>query len=300
MNAVALLLAILSAEPLAAGDHEREIVVDGRERSYLVHVPKNYQHAQPTPIVLIYHGAAMNGRMMADTCGMSQKADEAGFVAVYPNGLGIGKAMLVFNAGGIAEQTLKDRPDDVAFARGLLDDLALVVHVDPRRVFATGLSNGGMMSYRLAAEMANRIAAIAPVGGTLGLEECLPQQPVSVMHFHGTEDRLVPWGGPNARSAKVMRFRAVEDSVNAWVKLNGCQAEPVVTALADAKDDGTTVERWDYPGGRDGAEVVLFKVEGGGHTWPGQKPLIDLLGKSTYDISANDEMWEFFQRHPKP
>ena len=190
------------------------------------------------------------------------------------------------------------QPDDVKFVRELLDDLAKVVNVDPKRIYATGISNGGMMCYRLAAEMSNRIAAIAPVSGTLAVEKCRPQRPVPVIHFHGTDDKLVPFNGPDQRTAKVFAFKSVEETIRTWVKIDGCPTKPKITKLPHKADDGTTVERKTYGPGKEGAEVILYVINGGGHTWPGRKWPVPWLGKTTTDISANDLMWEFFKRHP--
>jgi polyhydroxybutyrate depolymerase len=163
-------------------------------------------------------------------------------------------------------------------------------------VFATGLSNGGMMCYRLAAELSDRIAAIAPVAGTMALVETHPARPVPVMHFHGTEDKIAPAEG----SGKGRVFRSVEENIQIWCRVNGCPTTPQVTALDDRVQDGTTVACKVYGPGKDGAEVVLYEIIGGGHTWPGQPPPVKFLGRSTFDISANDLMWEFFQKHPLP
>jgi polyhydroxybutyrate depolymerase len=119
---------------------------------------------------------------------------------------------------------------------------------------------------------------------------------VPVIHFHGTDDRLAPFHG--GRGALDLSFRSVEYSIRAWVEANGCPPEPVITKEPDNADDGMTVERRSYGPGKDGAEVVLVVVEGGGHTWPGRDPPYRFLGKSTKDISANDLIWEFFQKHP--
>jgi polyhydroxybutyrate depolymerase len=282
--------------PLAAGDHRRELIVDGRRRAYLVHVPPTYNPQKPTALVLAFHGALMNATMMAPFCGLSQKADQAGFIVVYPNGMGLGEGALVFNASAVPRA---DGPaDDVAFTGKILDDLASVANVDAQRVFATGMSNGGMMCHRLAAEMSDRIAAIAPVAGTLALPAINPRRPVPVIHFHGTADAIVPVGGARGLTPLTMRFRSVDDTVKAWVEADGCAAEPTVWEYPNVADDGTSVRRMTYGPGNDGAEVVLIEVSGGGHTWPGQQPAIKFLGKSTMNVAANDLMWEFFQKHP--
>ncbi len=290
-----LITALLSADPmLKPGDHTRTLKVDGKDRSYLVHVPKKYDGKTPTPVVLALHGAAMNGPMMAVFCGLNKKADEAGFIAVYPSG-GTGLGMfLTWNAGGIKT---KDRADDVAYIRAALDDLSGVAKVDPKRVYATGMSNGGMMCYRLAAELSDRIAAVAPVGGTMAIEKADPKRPVALIHFHGTADTFVPFDGPGKDSPKFIHFKSVADSIQTWVKIDGCDEKPEIVDLPDKAKDGTTIQRKTYGHGKDGAEVVLVVIKGGGHTWPGEEPIVDFIGKSTKNIAANDLLWEFFQKH---
>ncbi|MCE9552062.1 MAG: dienelactone hydrolase family protein [Planctomycetes bacterium] len=279
------------------GNHARTLKVDGQERTYLIHVPARYDDQKPTPVVLIFHGAGMNASLAMPLTGMNQKADEAGFLAVYPSGTGVGP-WLTFNAGGRQGKLAEGSADDVKYVGALLDDLATVANVDSKRVYATGISNGGMMCYRLAAEMADRIAAIAPVAGTMAIEKAVPKRPVPVMHFHGTADKMVPFGGPDQGTPKFLTFKSVEESVAIWRKINECPDEPTNKELPDKEVDGTKVRQKTYGPGKDGAEVVLIEIEGGGHTWPGKRPPISFIGKSTRDISANDLMWEFFQKHP--
>jgi polyhydroxybutyrate depolymerase len=295
VHLVALLT--IAGDPLAPGDHTRTLQVDGRERSYLVHVPPKYDPKKPTPIVLILHGAGTNAQIMVRFCGMNKKADEAGFVAVYPNGTGTAGLFLTFNSGGLSGKMAEGKPNDVAFVAKLLDDLATVVKLDPKRVFATGMSNGGMMCYRLASELSDRIAAIAPVSGTMAIPDYKPKRPVPVIHFHGTADNIVPFNGPKG-TPKFLTFRSVEETIRLCAKANGCPETPIQEDLPDKADDGTKVRKKTYGPGKDGAEVVLVEIEGGGHTWPGQEPPVRFIGKSTKDISANDLMWESFQKHP--
>jgi polyhydroxybutyrate depolymerase len=194
---------------------------------------------------------------------------------------------------------MNNNVDDVGFVRAILDDLGSVANIDAKRVFATGMSNGGIISYRLASELSDRIAAIAPVGGPMGTETCNPKRPVSVIHFHGTEDEYAPFkGGKGTRSISGTDFYSVDHSIKAWVRANGCPEEPVVIKLPDTVEDGMTVTKKSYGPGKGGAEVVLIEIEGGGHTWPGQEPRVKFLGKTTKDISANELIWEFFQKHP--
>jgi polyhydroxybutyrate depolymerase len=229
---------------------------------------------------------------------MSEKADQAGFIAVYPSGSGRLPRALTWNGGNCCGYAMVNNIDDVAFIRKLLDDLASVVNVDARRVFATGISNGGILAYRLASELSDRIAAIAPVGGPMGTETCHPKRPVSVMHFHGTDDEFAPYKGGKGKGISGTNFYSVEHSIQAWIKVNGCQPEPEVIELPDKANDGTTITQKTYKDGKIGAEVILVTIHGGGHTWPGQQPRIEFLGKSTKNASANDLMWSFFQWHP--
>ena len=288
-----LALAVLSVNPLAPGDHIRSLAIGDRARSYSVHIPPSYNPGKPTPVVLALHAAAMNGAAMARFCGLNETADRSGFVVVYPNGTGSTPFFLYWDAGGV-----RGRPsDDVGYVAKLLDDLATVVHVDPRRVYATGMSNGAMMCYRLAAELSDRIAAIAPVAGTMAIEACHPRRPVPVLHFHGTKDGLVLFGGPDERIPKNLKFLSVDASIRAWAQADGCPETPEVFEVPDLAEDGTRVLRKSYGPGRGGSEVILYIIEGGGHTWPGREPRLRYLGRSTRDIAANDLIWEFFRKH---
>jgi polyhydroxybutyrate depolymerase len=297
MISTLVLLFALAADPLSAGDHQRTLKVGELERSYLVHVPARYD-SKPTPVVLVFHGGGSNAEGTVRFCGMNEKADQAGFIVVYPNGTGRFEKVLTFNGGNCCGYAMNNKIDDVAFVRTLLDDLAKVANIDAKRIFATGMSNGGIISYLLASELSDRIAAIAPVGGPMGTETCNPKRPVSVMHFHGTDDEFAPFKGGKGKGVSGTDFYSVEHSIQCWIKADGCPAEPVVTKLPDKVDDGMTVIKKTYGPGKEGAEVVLVEIEGGGHTWPGQEPRVKFLGKSTKDISANDLMWEFFEKHP--
>jgi polyhydroxybutyrate depolymerase len=276
----------------------RSLAAGGRKRTYHVHVPPGYGRHGPAPVVLALHGATMNGPLMAWFSGLDDKANEAGFLAVYPDGTG-SRWSYFWNAGDCCGPAVRGGADDVGFLDALLDDLAGAYAVDPRRVFATGMSNGAMMAYRLASELSDRIAAIAPVAGTMATEGCRPRRPVPVLHFHRTEDEYVPFAaGKGSKSISGVRHRSVEQSVRAWVRAGGCREEPATEVLPDRAGDGTTVTVRTYGGGGGGAEVVLVAVGGGGHTWPGRQPGTRVLGRSTRNVSANDLMWEFFERHP--
>ncbi len=284
----------VAADSLAT-EVRRVITVDGVTRTYLAHIPASVDRSNETPVVLVLHGAGTNGPITVMFSGMNKKADAENFIAVYPDGTGAG-IFLTWNAGGLS----KSKVDDVKFLSAVIDDLALVAKIDPRRIFATGISNGGMMSYLLASELSDRIAAIAPIAGTVTTEKPTPSRSVPVMHFHGTADKIVPVAGPGSDTPKFITFKSVDESIKRWCGINGCAATPIVTQFPDTVDDGTTVKRFDYPAKVGGGDVVYIEISGGGHTWPGQRALVSFIGKSTKDISANDLMWEFFLAHPMP
>jgi polyhydroxybutyrate depolymerase len=299
-STVLLAVGLVVAAPLAAGDSAREITVGATQRNYLVHIPPQAAAGKPLPVVLVFHGAMSNAQQTVRYTGLNEKADRAGFIAVYPNGTGRFERVLIWNAGNCCGRGEREGSDDVAFIEALLDELATETKIDPKRVFATGISNGAMMCYRLADVLSDRIAAIAPVSGPMGGETCNPRRPVSVIYFHGTADPFVPFlGGRGDKSLPTVRFFSVEHSVKLWVQADGCPAQPTVTQLPQKVADGTSVTRKVYGPGKQGAEVVLYEIEGGGHTWPGRPLHIEFLGKATQQISANDLMWDFFVRHPR-
>ena len=288
---------------LPPGDHVRRVKSGGRDRSYRVHVPRGYDGETPAPVVLAFHGGGSNAQQMERYCGLSAKADKGGFVVAYPNGTARPESMtLTWNTGLALMYATRKKIDDVAFTRLLLDDLESCVVVDRRRVFATGISNGAMMCYLLAEKLSDRIAAIAPVAGTMAAPRHPPGRPVPVVHFHGTEDHHAPIGGGIGKRSRVRRrFPSADNTMAAWARINGCPGEPKTTPLPDVANDGMRVTHKAYGPGKNGAAVELYVIDGGGHTWPGAaSDLRGLLGPTTRDISANDVMWEFFRQHPMP
>ncbi len=269
------------------GDLDWTIASGGLDRSVHVHVPPAYDPTKPTPVVLNFHGYTSDGVQQAAYSGMVRKSDEAGFIAVHGDGTGAQKS---WNAGACCGDAMTSKVDDVALVRAILDELEAKLCVDTKRVFATGMSNGGFLSHRLACELADRIAAVAPVAGVLGVPACTPSRPVAVMHFHGTLDALVPYGGVDDGTRK---FPSVEATSDGWATRNGCTGAPRTTV---ERDEVTCKTRDKCAGG---TEVTLCTITGGGHTWPGAIP-IPAFGHTTQAIRATDAMWEFFQKHPKP
>jgi polyhydroxybutyrate depolymerase len=293
-----LIVAALAAQAdrLTPGDHTRSLDIEGNRRMYAVHVPESYDDAEATAVVLVFHGFGANGATMARFCGMNEKADQERFLAVYPYGTGA-RVFRLFNGGGAKNEMARRLPDDVAFVVRLLEDLETVVNVDRDRTYATGFSNGAMMCYRLAAELPDRIAAIAPIAGTMASGLPAPRRPVPVMHFHGTADPAFSYNGAVDGASEAFHVKPVRETVKHWAALNHCLPEPITCRKDDDADDGTAVIRECYRTKEGQTRVVLYVIEGGGHNWPGQSPPW-FLGRATKEVSANDLMWEFFQQHP--
>jgi polyhydroxybutyrate depolymerase len=268
-----------------AGDSTWLVTSSGIPRTVNLHVPPSYDPTVPTPIVLNFHGFTSDNIQEDLLSQMDPKADAAGFIVLYPLGTGV---PLSWNAGACCGTAAATGVDDIQFVRDILDTAAQKLCVDPKRIYATGMSNGGFLSHRIGCELADRVAAIAPVAGVLGVPTCTPSRPMPVMHFHGTADPLVPWDG-----STLLGFISVPDSVAGWVARDSCTGAPVQTyAHGDASCSS-------YQQCAGGAEVTLCTITGGGHTWPGGMP-VPALGATSTDISATDAMWTFFAAHPLP
>ena len=257
----------------------------GKERSYRLYLPPGYNSSQATPLVLNFHGrtAASFGEaapLQEDVSGLAKKGAAAGFIVVNPQGLKEPDGAQTWNAG-LCCSADKGR-DDIGFVDALLDELQKKLCVDSKRVYATGLSNGGYMSHALACHRADRFAAVAPVAAANGTTPCAPARPAPVIAFNGTLDGLV-W------------YSLATDSMKEWVKRNGCSFTPKQTFK---KGDGRCES---YSSCKGGAEVVQCTVDAGGHTWPGGADLSSLgFGKTSKDLIANDILWEFFKKHSLP
>jgi polyhydroxybutyrate depolymerase len=233
---------------------------------------------------------------MVEFTGFSEIADKFGFVVVFPNGSGTGSRSRSWNAGNINVHAARHNIDDIGFVNRLLDDLIPELQVDAQRVYSTGISNGGLFSYRLAAEASWRIAAASAVGCALIDFDLSPSRPVPIIHFHGTDDTYVPYlGGSCQRNLAANEFESVPDTVAFWAKQNGCQFPAKQDALPDA-GDGTRIRLDTYTGGNQGSEVQLYTIDGGGHTWPGRPSQHTFLGRTTMQIDATELMWRFFHR----
>lgn len=294
-----ILFSACSAAHDYADTKQYTLAVGPSSRTFLVHLPKNLTAANP-PLVIALHGGGTNGKTMERFSGLSDASERYGFVVVYPNGSGRLNGFLTWNAGNCCGYAEKHAIDDVAFIRRLIAYMIEQYHIDPSRVYCTGISNGSMMAYRLATEIPDQIAAIAPVAGTLTIDSNTIHAPMPIIHFHGTDDRYVPFaGGRGSRSITRNSYMPVEEAIEVWVRINQAAAIPRVEELPALHNDGTRVIRYTYGTTRDSQNICLYKIVGGGHTWPGQPHARLLLGRTTTEISANDLMWEFFRFHVK-
>ena len=284
-----VVLALVEAESFRLANRNNGIIVSsGEKREYLLHVPASYDRGKPMPLVISLHGA---GLWPAGQMRISQWNDEAerqGFIVVYPSGVE-GHGPRIWRADGGPGLT-----KDVRFISALIDTLEATYHIDPTRIYANGLSNGGGMSFVLSCTMSDRIAAVGMVGAAhlLPWSWCTDPRPVPMIAFHGTADKAAPFSGGMSWAAS-QRFPSIPRWTANWARRNGCAARPVESAVA------ADVTRVEYPNCADSATVVLYRVQGGGHTWPGGGPLPEwFVGTTSNGIDATRMMWRFFREHP--
>lgn len=293
-----------SAKPRPAENDTASLTIAGVERTYHVHLPPGFDKSRPAPLVLVLHGGGGNGRdfdRRATGGTLTRAADKRGMVLVFPDGL--------YNQwcdGRTAHLKAGRSCNDVAFLNRLIDVMQEKYGTDPRRVYVTGMSNGGIMALRLAVELADRIAAIAPVTASLpvALQDREPSAPVSLLLINGTDDPLVPWDGGHIRLFRLGRSRgevlSTADTLERFRNFNGCAQTPESRSLPDSDPaDGTRVDIVKYPGCHAGTDVILVKIRGGGHTWPGGTQYLGpwWIGRLSRDINASEMILDFFLSH---
>jgi polyhydroxybutyrate depolymerase len=303
-----LLLTGFSGSKISHGNQAGSIIVGRLNRTFLIHLPF-LDFRRSMPLLIVLHGGGGNGKSMVKLTngGFDRLSDKKGFIVVYPDGIdkhwNDGR-----NEAETGYETHEENTDDVGFISSLIDELIRKYTADPKRVYVTGMSNGAIMSYRLACELSGKIAAIAPVAGNIPenlIGHCKPSKPVAVLAINGDSDPLVPYNGGEVTGPfgkkKLGKVLSAHESVMFWVKNNGCSSIPLVTDEPDIDpDDGTRVQKQEYINGEKNSEVILYTIKGGGHTWPGGYQYLGkwIIGKTCRDIIATDVIWEFFEKHP--
>jgi len=258
---------------------------DNLTREYILYVPASYDGNNPVPLVFNFHGYTSTAFEQMNYGDFRKIADEENFIIAHPMGTIGDDGEPYFNAQWVA-----DGADDIGFTGALIDTISSNWNINLDRVYSTGMSNGGFMSYTLACELSDRIAAIASVTGTMTLDQlnntCNPENLTPIMEIHGTSDFVVPYTGNN--------FMAPTEAViDFWVNKNQCDNTPSVRVIDDSAPlDGSTAEHYLYQNGLEGHEVEHYKIIGGGHTWPGT-----FFGNSNRDINASELIWEFFSKY---
>lgn len=299
-----------NAQILQGSDHRGSFEFEGLKRTYHLHIPANHNKLVRVPLLLALHGRGGNGESMVliTKRGFDRLSDLDKFIVAYPDGIEFN-----WNDGRMDEEANdrahRDSLNDVGFLSSLIDTLIKDYNIDPRRVYVTGISNGAMMAYRMAAEISGKITAIAPVDGNIPVEllpAYRPTRPVSVLAINNTNDPLVPFEGGviigGIFKTKLGKVISVEESIKFWVNFNKCKKTPVIIEEPDKDpDDGTRIRREIYSDGIEGTEVILYAVEGGGHTWPGGFQYLPswIIGKTSKDIDSNEVIWNFFKKHTR-
>ena len=260
------------------------IVSSGQKREYLLYVPRSYDRAKPTPLVICLHGAALSPAAQMEISQWNNMADEHGLIVVYPSGTGFPRYWPT-DPGSLEL--------NVRFISDLIDKLEATYSIDPARIYANGLSNGGEMTFALSCTLSYRIAAVGTVAAAqlLPFDWCKDSRPVPMITFHGTADRFAPYKGGSSSFAPGI-FPSVRTWTANWARRNRCGPNPVDSAVA------SDVTRLEYLNCAEDAAVVLYTVQGGGHTWPGGEPVPGwFVGPTTRSIDASSVMWEFFVQH---
>jgi polyhydroxybutyrate depolymerase len=299
-NGIPHLHAAKLPSPALPGTYTLNVKSGGYDWTVHIHIPKDYNPDKKPPLVLAFHGAGGEGKNALDHEGWAAKADKEGFVVVAPTGLPsrprLSPSFLtnpqVWNSGQLNALSPRTRIDDVAFVVELLDELKERVPYDENRVFATGHSNGGRMTFRLAAEMSERLAAVATVAGMMAVEDPKPKKPLPTLYILGTKDPLVPLEGGEVKLPwGTKRNPPVANFLGKWAAALMCETQPATISEADG------VKRVEYVSKNGGPKLTVLYLENHGHHWPGSKPLLpeSRIGPMKSKLNATDTIWEFFE-----
>lgn len=273
------------------------IMVDGRIRSYMLNLPPGYYNASGFALVIAMHGGGGSAGQFESSSKLTEKADAAHFIVVYPEGVqstGPLKAR-TWNAGSCCDYASENNIDDVMFISRLIDKLVFQYKINSKKIYATGHSNGGMMAYRLACELSGKIAAIAVSAcSMMTTQPCNPVRPVPVLHMHAAPDTHVPYQGGKGTGFSNAYFPPVDSVLNVWSAINGCALSPEIKSV----EDKYTFTQWTDCDNK--VTVQYYLTQDGGHAWPGGLP--GRAGSDTPStvINANDLLWDFFQQYQLP
>jgi len=258
--------------------------VEGVDRTYLLYVPASYRGEAPAAIVFDFHGFGSSAAQQIAYGNFRPLADRDGFIVVAPDGQGMPRHFTLLGPG-------PGEVDDVTMTLALLDHLEATLCVDAGRVYGAGMSNGGAFSAILACRAADRFSAVAAVAAVVLLPGCAGR-PVPVVAFQGTADPIVPFGGGTVRCCGSPQIPAASDTMQQWADHDGC-------AAPTESHPSPSITQRAWGGCTDGADVVFYVVDGGGHTWPGSAFDVAALGATTKEIDASDTIWTFFKAHAR-
>lgn len=279
------LLSACQTSPVHSDNNSQSMTFGGFHRSWVVHLPKGYDTNRRWPLVLAYHGLFGTSEEMEGLTGLDSVADRDGFIVAYPQGIKRSWA------SGVNSPADKKGVDDVAFTAALLDELLTQYRIDPQHIVVTGFSDGAHLVQLLGCRMANRLSAIVPVGGEMPPGEpqrCHPSRPISVVEFHGAADPVDPYRGGDVSLLGGSPMLSAPATSVGWARRNGCAATPQSTTIARPVD-GFAVHRLQYSSCRDGVVVVLYRIDGAGHIWPGGARYLpkSAIGGATHAINAS-------------
>ncbi|MDE5416275.1 alpha/beta hydrolase family esterase [Alkalihalobacterium chitinilyticum] len=285
-------------------DHSGSFDFDGYTRTFDYYIPSSYNEKKSVPLMISFHGRGSNAEGQRFLSGFEAVAEKEGFIVAFPNSTALGHETLLghrfqWNDGRIDTPQFNAGVDDVAFTDALIDYFEGKYNIDPSRIYASGMSNGSIFANRLAVELSDRIAGIGAVTGPLAfpIAQQTPKGPVTVVLFMGVEDPIVPYDG-------VQNYLLSTDAtIDYWVKANNTVKKPRVTYLPQTEPgDPTKIRREVYSGGKHGTQVILYKMEGTGHTWPSGPQYAEIkdIGLVSHHINGSQVIWDELKTHRLP